>query len=95
MSRSGICPHIDRQGRSCPELTPCPVHPARPRNAHWSSDRSSTTQARFRAMLIARDGLRCRRCGAAGVALQAHHDTPTDGRLLCRDCHRAVDPDAR
>lgn len=95
MSRTTVCPHISRDGRSCPELVPCELHPQRPKNAHWSKDRDSTTQSRFRSMLIRRDGLRCARCLAVDVPLQAHHDTPTDGRLLCKDCHKAVDPQAR
>jgi hypothetical protein len=44
-------------------------------------------QAKFRAMLLARDPHVCAVCGRAGVPLQAHHITVTDGVLLCQGCH--------
>lgn len=69
--------------------------PAPTGNTSWNGTRDRAEQRRFRRMLIDRDGLRCRGCGATGVPLQAHHDTPTDGRLLCDDCHTTADPHAR
>ena len=61
----------------------------------WGGGRDRATQRRFRAMLMRRDGAHCRLCGMTGVALQAHHDTATDGRMLCNACHREVDDHAR
>lgn len=77
----------------------CAAHTTTPRTGRnptsWGHGRDRTIQAQFRRMLIARDGLRCRACGATRVPLAAHHDTASDGRLLCNDCHREVDPYAR
>lgn len=95
------CPHVD-----CPNLKPCPTHPDRPRNAHWSKDRDRAAQARFRKAVLARDGNQCTRCGhydPTGKSLIAHHDTPgydpSCGRTLCNrnanDCHGAIDAHAR
>jgi 5-methylcytosine-specific restriction endonuclease McrA len=101
MSRTSAgrpCSHIDRNGRSCPNLQPCEAHPARDRNAPWSEGRSSTDQGRFRRAVLALDGFTCRRCGhhdPSGRSLQAHHVSPERGVTLCRDCHRAVDGNAR
>jgi len=64
-------------------------------NTSWSGGRDRAKQQRFRTMLIQRDGPLCQACGAFGVPLQAHHDTATDGRLLCVPCHREVDDHAR
>lgn len=93
-----VCPHIDKNGRSCPNLQPCEQHPGRPKNAHWSPDRDSTAQARFRAQVLARDGHKCTRCGSTWK-LVAHHDkpgyTPDCGRTLCGRCHGIVDKNAR
>lgn len=76
--------------------------PRRPKAAKnpsgWGGTRDRAEQARFRRMLIERDGFRCWTCGVAPTnadPLQAHHVTDTDGRLLCREHHRAVDPYAR
>lgn len=72
--------------------------PKEPRNpaGHWSKDRDRGTQARFRKHLIEQaGGTYCQRCGARDVEVQAHHDTPTTGRLLCRPCHKQEDPHAR
>lgn len=65
-----------------------------PGTSGWSG-RDRAAQHRFRRMLIQRDGLRCNDCGAVSVKLQAHHQTQTDGRLLCDECHMRVDPQAR
>jgi 5-methylcytosine-specific restriction endonuclease McrA len=96
------CPHIDRNGKSCPNLLPCATHPPRDRNASWSEGRNSTEQGRFRRATLARDGFTCRRCGlvdATGEKLDAHHVTPTRGMTLCNSngngCHAAVDRSAR
>jgi hypothetical protein len=63
---------------------------------HWSPGRDRATQAAFRQAMIAQaGGLRCQLCGTTQGEMQAHHDTPTTGRLLCRACHRHVDPHAR
>jgi 5-methylcytosine-specific restriction endonuclease McrA len=95
---SRVCPRIDKHGRSCPHLTPCPVHPPRPANAHWSPDRDSTQQARFRKQVLARDGGKCTRCGSTWK-LVAHHIkpgyTPDCGTTLCGRCHGEVDKNAR
>ena len=72
-----------------------PDHGSRNPNGSWSRGRNSAAQGRFRRALIARDGLRCARCGTETGPFDAHHDTPTDGRLLCNDCHCVVDPHAR
>lgn len=74
----------------------CAEHSTPPAgDTSWNGNRDRDTQRRFRRMLIERDGLRCRDCGAVDVPLDAHHDTATDGRLLCQDCHIANDPHAR
>ena len=64
-------------------------------NTSWNGTRDRATQARFRKALLARDGARCWNCGAIDVELQAHHTCDTDGRLLCRPCHKEADPNAR
>jgi 5-methylcytosine-specific restriction endonuclease McrA len=71
--------------------------PKTPRNPSgaWSPTRDRAEQAAFRRMLINRTGPSCQACGATNIPLQAHHTTPTDGMLLCRPCHKAVDPHAR
>jgi hypothetical protein len=81
--------------------------PLKPRNpsGHWTTHRDRATQARFRAALIQRAGLRCEwtdhsgRCGTT-LGLQAHHtqpgnNDPATGLLLCTTHHKAVDPHAR
>jgi 5-methylcytosine-specific restriction endonuclease McrA len=99
--RTRVCSHIDRSGRGCPNLQPCPVH-ARPANARWSRDRDPAAQARFRRAVLKRDQFTCTRCGhhdRTGRTLVAHHVRPgyatADGRTLCDSCHRAVDSNAR
>ena len=64
-------------------------------NTSWNGTRDRATQARFRRMLLQRDGHTCQSCGATNVDLQAHHDSAVDGRLLCRPCHKEADPNAR
>lgn len=64
-------------------------------NTSWNGTRDRATQARFRRMLIQRDGPVCRRCHVFGVELQAHHTSEHDGMMLCRPCHRQVDANAR
>lgn len=59
-------------------------------------------RSRFRSQVLERDGHRCRKCGATGVELDAHHITPRErmpaggyvvenGITLCTDaangCH--------
>jgi hypothetical protein len=100
--RTKVCTHLTRAGKSCPNLQPCPEHPPRDRNARWSRDRDPSTQARFRAATLARDGYTCTRCGHSdrtGKTLDAHHITPERGVTLCNSkangCHAAVDRNAR
>lgn len=95
--RTKTCPHITRDGHSCPNLAPCEQH-SRPKNAPWSKDRDPSTQARFRQATLARDGYTCTRCGhvdKTGRTLDAHHVTPDRGVTLCNACHVEVDPNAR
>jgi 5-methylcytosine-specific restriction endonuclease McrA len=96
------CTHISRNGKSCPNLRPCPEHPERPRNAPWSEGRNSTDQGRFRRATLTRDAFTCQRCGLhdpTGAKLDAHHVTPERGVTLCNakgnGCHAAVDGSAR
>lgn len=92
-----VCPHIDRNGKSCPNLMPCPTH-ERPRNAPWSHGRNTTQQGRERAITLRRDHYTCTRCGRVdptGKSLDAHHATPTRLVTLCNACHCEVDPNAR
>lgn len=63
-------------------------------NSGWSG-RDRAAQRTFRRMLIERDGLRCKDCGATSMPLQAHHQTAVDGRLLCDVCHMSADAQAR
>jgi 5-methylcytosine-specific restriction endonuclease McrA len=108
MARTGAgkpCPHIDRAGRSCPELAPCPVHGKPKDPGRWGNPRPSwerAQRARLRAAKLQQVGHQCERCAAEDVELQLHHVKPisptstlADVRLLCRPCHRAVDPSAR
>jgi hypothetical protein len=105
MSRTGAgkpCTYISRTGRSCPNLTPCELHPPRDRNAPWSQGRDSTEQGRFRRATLARDNFTCTRCGLydpTGKKLDAHHVSPERGQTLCNSkgngCHAAVDGKAR
>jgi 5-methylcytosine-specific restriction endonuclease McrA len=92
-----VCSHITRDGKSCPNLAPCPEH-TRPRNQPWSKDRNTTTQGRERKATLQRDGYTCQRCGhhdPTGRNLDAHHATPTRLITLCNACHVEVDPNAR
>jgi hypothetical protein len=102
MTRSSAgrpCTHISRDGKSCPNLRPCPEHPERPKNAPWSEGRNSTDQGRFRRATLTRDAFTCQRCGhhdPTGRSLDAHHDPRTGyGVTLCNPCHCAIDPSAR
>lgn len=92
------CTHISRDGRSCPHLKPCPVHPERDRNAPWSRDRDPKAHARFARALRQRSGGTCERCHHQPAQV-AHHVKPgydaSCGLDLCDDCHRAVDTHAR
>lgn len=80
--------------RRCPAHQRTPLAQGGTTATGWGK-RDRSAQARFRAMLIARDGLRCNDCGAHDIPLQAHHDTATDGRLLCSACHKEADDHAR
>jgi hypothetical protein len=83
----------------CPNLKPCPDHPGRPRNAPWSRDRDNAGHLRHRRSLIAERGAFCERCGWAttpdGRGLHMHHVSSEVVQLLCRDCHRDIDRNAR
>lgn len=108
--RTHVCPHIDKRGRSCPNLTPCPTH-ARDRNAPWSSHRPPEHRARqheLRQQVLKRDHFTCTRCGhhdPTGKTLQVHHLRTTDdyraehATTLCtkaaNGCHAALDHWAR
>jgi hypothetical protein len=88
-ARSHVCAEP-----GCPQLTPCPTHT---RTGAWT-ERDRHAQAWFRKQLIHRSGGTCERCHAQpGVV--AHHDRPgydpECGRLLCDDCHTAIDNHAR
>lgn len=59
--------------------------------------RSGASRSTFARHVKARDGGRCRRCGAAGANLKAHHivplaeggaDTEANMVTLCERCHR-------
>lgn len=92
-----VCPHLDRNGKSCPNLQPCPLH-TRDRNARWSKDRDGAKQNRDRQATLRRDRHTCQRCGRVdptGKSLDAHHVTPTELVTLCNACHCEVDPNAR
>jgi hypothetical protein len=92
------CPHISRDGKSCPSLLPCATHPPRDRNAPWSEGRNSTEQGRFARALRHRSHGICERCRVKPAQV-AHHVRPgydpSCGLDLCHDCHRAVDAHAR
>lgn len=99
--RTHVCPHIDKRGRSCPNLTPCPIH-ARDRNRSWSPQRDRAAQARLRAAALQRDGFTCTRCphhDPTGRTLHVHHVRPgmrlEDVITVCRPCHRSIDTHAR
>lgn len=80
---------------------------ARVMTGQWSYGRNKNQQAQFRRALLARaaasnggvprcefvapNGMRC----SATDELDAHHDTPTSGRLLCNPCHQREDRHAR
>jgi 5-methylcytosine-specific restriction endonuclease McrA len=97
-ARTKPCSHIDRNGRSCPHLQPCELHPGRPKNAPWSPDRDTTQQGEFRRAVLERDKHRCTRCGSTWK-LVAHHVKPgydvSCGVTLCGRCHGIVDRNAR
>jgi hypothetical protein len=75
----------------------CPRH-TKPRNAPRSPNRDRTLQARFRRLVLARDGHACTRCGSRHK-LDAHHIRPgydiDAGITLCNSCHVEVDSHAR
>lgn len=90
-----VCPFIDKNGKSCPNLQPCEKHT---RKGSWSKDRDPAQQYRERRDTLRRDRHTCRRCGRVdptGKALDAHHVTPTELVTLCNSCHVEVDPNAR
>ena len=71
----------------------------------WNGGRSRKQQHTFRLALLARAGHQCEhhangeRCQAT-TELQAHHcdpgnHDPSEGLLLCRPHHRAIDSQAR
>lgn len=108
--RTHVCPHIDKHGRGCPNLQPCPIH-TRARSAPWSKHRPAGDRARqhkLRQVVLERDRFTCTRCGhhdPSGRTLQVHHLRATDdyrpehATTLCTraaaGCHAAVDPSAR
>ena len=65
--------------------------------------RHSKAWRRTRVKVMARDGVRCRECGAVGVRFEVHHKVPVSGggtdelpnlELLCAACHiRTHHPD--
>jgi len=81
----------------CPQLQPCPTH-AHSSSAHRSGWRDRDKQKWFRSALLLRWDGHCQRCGRSchESDVQAHHDRPgwdpEHGRLLCSDCHRALEP---
>lgn len=89
----------------CPVLVtasePCPTH-GRPPNATWSKGRDHAAHARLRRQVIQLRGRRCERCGTTPLTargLHMHHtkprNTPDAVILLCEDCHRSIDANAR
>jgi hypothetical protein len=78
----------------------CPRHAKdrNARNAPRSPNRDRTLQARFRRLVLARDGHACTRCGSRHK-LDAHHIRPgydiDAGITLCNACHTEVDSHAR
>lgn len=77
----------------CPQLAPCPEHARK----DWD-DRDMASHMRFSRAVHRRERA-CQSCGAT-TDLFAHHtvpglDDPAFGVLLCRSCHRRVDPKAR
>ena len=81
-------PRVACTAPGCPNARPCPAHPAswgRAMPRGWG---------RTRARILARDGYRCRSCGAP--ANEVHHvrgrDEQDDAWLvsLCSPCHAAI-----
>lgn len=79
----------------CREWQPCPKHPT----SNWKNSKSPPMPNNTKTLkkkVIARDGLRCRRCGTTKF-LELDHIVPrargggdalTNLQLLCHDCHR-------
>lgn len=107
MKPGRVCTHLDRNGRSCPNLQPCSIHPPRASTAPWSKHRPPEHRQRQRELrqaALVRDGYTCTRCGhhdRTGKTLQVHHTRATDDYRLehamtvCIPCHRAIDTHAR
>jgi hypothetical protein len=88
----------------------CPDHrPARP-SRHWSRNRDSRAQARFRTLVLQRANGHCERCGATDKPLTAAHwpvplrafeagdpdaYDPASGKAFCEQCDKLLDPYAR
>jgi 5-methylcytosine-specific restriction endonuclease McrA len=92
----GVC---SRPG--CPKLKPCPIHGGNHTGRTPGRDRAA--QARFRSLVLARDGHACTTCGST-TDLRACHLTPLahggtyhpdNGTTRCADCDRTTDPYAR
>jgi 5-methylcytosine-specific restriction endonuclease McrA len=83
-------PRVACADPGCPNTRPCPDHPART----WAGKPMPPGWKATRRRILARDGHRCRACGAT-EALEVHHTIPgaeADETLvtLCRPCHRAI-----
>lgn len=92
------CPHLVAPG------TPCPTHPPPDRNKQsWTTGRDLPSHQRLKRRVLKERPNRCERCkkpfGPKGKGSHLHHDRkgdlPENVRLLCEDCHIAVDPRAR
>jgi 5-methylcytosine-specific restriction endonuclease McrA len=100
--------------KSCGKIGPeryCELHRVleRPKNAHWSRQRDSYLQGRFRKAVLARDDFRCQKCGLQKADLRATHIRPlrtfaigdaraydpANGMTLCVYCDVQTDPYAR
>lgn len=78
---------------TCPHLQPCPLHR---KQGTWNPKRNLVAHNRW-ARQMKRAMPYCQRCGT-DANLQAHHTHGIHderGMVLCRTCHRMLDPHAR